>query len=625
MKYLHIFITISIIILIFPEIFSQEMETLDLRAEIKTLPKIEGPVSIALAEGNYTVGFGGDFPTIDSVFNKLSIDGISGDVTIELIDDLYSLPENSSGFLLNGPVPGAGPDSRIKIKPAQNKNVTIEGDGEAVLYFLNTSYVTIDGVNLTGSTTLKINSYQNSIYQWNDGITFLNNSKHNVIQNIVFDCEDYTRKGSAILFLHQYGNFTPDSNLIQNNFVQKAAAGISIASLYYRATGNVIRGNIIGSEKDSLISMGINVTFGQYTIIENNVIQNLRNKGQIVYSPGIVSVAGTGDVIRNNVVYNVSVNCGYYGGIGILLTGTSTFKGCINTVYNNMIYNIQSLSPEESSVACGIELRNQEYAKIYYNSIYLSGAGNNKSGSAALYITTNCLNSFVKNNILLNTRNESPNSAFALNDCSSGSLISDYNNVYIAENQNNFLIRKNGVDYKNLYDWQLTGMDIHSFNEMPRFENPGLHIDRRPEVCVAMAGTPIYGILTDIDGEQRSLQMPDIGADEFDCLVSEVQEENLPRSFELGQNFPNPFNPGTTISWNLAEESIVTLKVFNALGEEVMTVISNEHQNAGEHSTSFICNSLLTSGVYFYRLEAGSLSTSSVLNYVETKKMMLLK
>ena len=52
---------------------------------------------------------------------------------------------------LNGPIPGAGPNSRVTIKPAENKNVTIEGSGRAVVSFLNTRYVTIDGVDLNWS------------------------------------------------------------------------------------------------------------------------------------------------------------------------------------------------------------------------------------------------------------------------------------------------------------------------------------------------------------------------------------------------------------------------------------------------------------------------------------------
>ena len=179
------------------------------------------------------------------------------------------------------------------------------------------------------------------------------------MQNITVECDDYTRKGGGVVFLHQSGNFTPDSNLIQNNFVKKAAMGISVISFFYRATGNIIRNNLIGSETDSLISVGINLAFGQYTIVENNIIQNLRNKSQLVYCPGIVSLAGTGDKIRNNVVHNIYVDNGDYGGMGILLNGTSGNSGNINSVYNNMVYDIRSSSPKAGAKVSGIELKNQ--------------------------------------------------------------------------------------------------------------------------------------------------------------------------------------------------------------------------------------------------------------------------
>ncbi|MCW8804994.1 MAG: T9SS type A sorting domain-containing protein, partial [Ignavibacteriaceae bacterium] len=80
---------------------------------------------------------------------------------------------------------------------------------------------------------------------------------------------------------------------------------------------------------------------------------------------------------------------------------------------------------------------------------------------------------------------------------------------------------------------------------------------------------------------------------------------------------PNPFNPSTTIKYQLPEEGNVSLKIFNSLGEEVANLIDNEYRTNGSHSKLYIVNSSLPSGVYFYRLQAG--------NYVETKKMILLK
>ncbi|MEJ2507481.1 MAG: T9SS type A sorting domain-containing protein [Ignavibacteriaceae bacterium] len=86
-------------------------------------------------------------------------------------------------------------------------------------------------------------------------------------------------------------------------------------------------------------------------------------------------------------------------------------------------------------------------------------------------------------------------------------------------------------------------------------------------------------------------------------------------NFQLNQNYPNPFNPSTTISFTLPKSGHVTLKIFNAIGEEVTTIIDS-FVEVGSHS--FNCNAEgLTSGIYLYRL-----STEGV---VLTKKMLYLK
>ena len=67
--------------------------------------KVQTPLGPPLAAGTYTVGTGGNFPTIDSAFKKLSADGVAGAVTLELINILYTAPTDQYGFLLNGPIP----------------------------------------------------------------------------------------------------------------------------------------------------------------------------------------------------------------------------------------------------------------------------------------------------------------------------------------------------------------------------------------------------------------------------------------------------------------------------------------------------------------------------------------
>jgi hypothetical protein len=89
----------------------------------------------------------------------------------------------------------------------------------------------------------------------------------------------------------------------------------------------------------------------------------------------------------------------------------------------------------------------------------------------------------------------------------------------------------------------------------------------------------------------------------------------LPIKSVVLRNYPNPFNPATTISYTVPEPSIVNIKVYNTLGRLVQTLVS-EHQAAGEHTVLFDASDL-PSGVYFYRLIAGG--------YVETRRLTLLK
>jgi hypothetical protein len=98
-------------------------------------------------------------------------------------------------------------------------------------------------------------------------------------------------------------------------------------------------------------------------------------------------------------------------------------------------------------------------------------------------------------------------------------------------------------------------------------------------------------------------------------VVGVGPDGELPGTFALGQNYPNPFNPTTTINYSLPKASSAQLIVYNLLGQKVATLV-NEHQAAGNHTVQFDAKKLAT-GVYFYRLEAGS--------YVACKKMLLLK
>ncbi len=100
-----------------------------------------------------------------------------------------------------------------------------------------------------------------------------------------------------------------------------------------------------------------------------------------------------------------------------------------------------------------------------------------------------------------------------------------------------------------------------------------------------------------------------------DTVVTTVEQVNTPVSFQLFNNYPNPFNPTTVISYSIPKRGMVTLKIFDMLGREVATLV-NEVKNAGSYEVQFD-GSRLASGVYFDRLVTG--------NHAITRKMLLLK
>jgi hypothetical protein len=94
-----------------------------------------------------------------------------------------------------------------------------------------------------------------------------------------------------------------------------------------------------------------------------------------------------------------------------------------------------------------------------------------------------------------------------------------------------------------------------------------------------------------------------------------TNSKNAPRDFFLSQNFPNPFNPTTTINYSVPTRTFVSLKVIDILGREVTTLV-NEEKSAGNYSVNF-SGANLSSGVYFYSLSAG--------DFRQVKKLILLK
>jgi hypothetical protein len=128
----------------------------------------------------------------------------------------------------------------------------------------------------------------------------------------------------------------------------------------------------------------------------------------------------------------------------------------------------------------------------------------------------------------------------------------------------------------------------------------------------------LYGVnFTDSDngtvvGSQGTILCTTNGGYTF---VEEEELDERPTNYNLTQNYPNPFNPSTKIRYSVPHPSQVVIKVFDILGN-VIEVLVNDEKVAGTYELTWYAENL-PSGIYFYRLQAGS--------FIETKKMVLMK
>ena len=128
----------------------------------------------------------------------------------------------------------------------------------------------------------------------------------------------------------------------------------------------------------------------------------------------------------------------------------------------------------------------------------------------------------------------------------------------------------------------------------------------------------VYYKVTAVDKVPNPYESPysnQVGAKVKGAGLEKSNSGTTPTEYALDQNYPNPFNPSTKISYSLKEEGLVTLKVYDILGKEIVTLV-NENKPAGFYEAEFNA-SQLPSGMYIYKIQSGSFS--------DVKKMLLTK
>jgi len=162
--------------------------------------------------------------------------------------------------------------------------------------------------------------------------------------------------------------------------------------------------------------------------------------------------------------------------------------------------------------------------------------------------------------------------------------------------------------------------------------NSGFEIQRRSDGGYSSIGfVPGFGTTTErqyysfvdarVNPGNYSYRLKQIDYDGTIAYSDEINVEvSSPELFALEQNYPNPFNPTTTIGFSLATDSKVNLKIFNALGQEVKSIV-NGNMTSGFHEIAFDASEF-NSGVYFYRIDATGIDGQ---NFTQVRKMILAK
>jgi hypothetical protein len=415
-----------------------------------------------------------------------------------------------------------------------------------------------------------------------------------------------------------------DSNLITDIRTRDSLLfGISTSS--NKTTG--ISSNVIHDLATSSTTGLLNGIFvsGPSATVSRNTVFNLQNTSTGIASTiavaGMYLTGGTSiqpsNLIRGNQVYALNASGTGLGLNSPRIWGLYVVSGNPVVAYNNMIALGNGVVGDPRII--GIEDAGNATNKWYYNSVSVTGqqaiAGSN--GTIA-FSRTGAARDTLRDNIFFNTRTRGSRAHVALaNDNASNwnAASSNYNLFYSSspDSVNRWL----NVGYS-LAGWRAnSGGDAQSAFGNPLFVSAtDLHIVTNVPSPANNTATPIPSVTTDFDGDLRSATTPDIGADEFNGATS-VEEGNggAPLTFRLEQNYPNPFNPSTRISYQLPAQSHVILKVFDVLGREVAMLV-NGVEAPGYKSVQWNAHAV-SSGVYYYRLQAGE--------FTQTKKLILLK
>jgi hypothetical protein len=587
--------------------------------------------------GKKTVGgTSPDYPTLKLALKDLAVRGTAAPgVTFAIRGGTYK----EDTLIVSTTT--SGPTAPITIKPDSLATVVINDSASAALPFVikidSTSYVTIDGSN--NGTTSRDMTIRGLSANAQKGVWVSSLSTNVTVKNL-FVYAGAATSASYIAVDFRAGSTAganPHYGLVENCVLRNGYTGVRVQG---RAVGDsvigpVVRRNLI----DSVSNAGVYVSGNSSRLeVSSNDISIVIPGSTGAMSGVQVGNGSTFARIFNNKIHdivNLTTSSATYV-IDMFITSGLYGK---NAIFNNMIWGLRGTG---TGTYYGIYVNAANSSvpdTIAYNSVNLTDSTASNRTSYAFYRGSTIGSALVVNNIFVNTRTDGITGiAYAVGKTSAAAVVSsDHNDLYVGTDTTRRKIAIAGTVYAQLPSWvAATAGDSASVSALPPFVSPSdLHIQTSNPTPLNGGGTPVAGITKDFDGNTRDVSKPDIGAHEFQVLTALAASQAVPGTFRLEQNYPNPFNPTTKISYTvpstvgrnpyaegasqevglLLSASRVRLTVYDLLGREVAVLVDGV-QSPGRHEMTFDA-SRLTSGVYFYRLQAGE--------YTATRRMLLLK
>lgn len=538
------------------------------------------PISDYLT-GTYTVGTGGDYPTLTDAANSYNTSCLGGPIIFSLIDPNYSASEifpitfNSN--------PDANSTNTLTIKPTIAGTIIAGSSATSIIKFNGADYV-----ELNGSISSTVNSVCSPVSSASMDLIITNNATSaataviwfasagdnlGATNNILRNCVLMNGVDQSVSATENYGvvscgatitTFPPpdgldnNDNLFENNSITKTTWGIYLRGEATSSnTNNIIRQNLIGPSafgSNQIRKGGIIIQNQDQTIIEANEVRFVGN--QVSQAVGGTDHIGIGvggadgptptttnvtnsSIIKNNVHDIVCEKT--FSAIGIEIA-VSNATASNNVIANNTISNVRTnaTSPDQG---IGINVSNGNGDQIIFNSINMVTADRDPAGSTTASESDICvrfqagaLNPVFENNVTY--MDESSNTASLKNfvvvapaaGYPWGTGVSNYNDYSInASGAQNVLfgLGTTGAaipQVTTLAAWQTTftpNQDANSLNIVPVFTSAtDLHLVAASNTSLANLGTPVGGITIDYDCETRTAT-PDMGADEF-CYLADI-------------------------------------------------------------------------------------------------------